>query len=315
MSGWDLGQDGLKVLDIWLSIRPQNEADIINPSSSPTIKTAADTLLTYLTSQPGTYADEFDEFDDRSARLHHALIEFCLLCPQSMDWGIKVLYEVIRNTPADAVGALGEGPEGARLDLERFFGDYVSLYEDGTRPKVGTKPSDRPNAKDPFLVQFSAEEVEERADDVIDKMANLRKSRWKTIIVMCFSTRCHVLETVVHPYKEALVRRLLEFLDVQLDPTKREWNKVDCVSLLTMLRGSASYLLSTFPAEERRVKKQGWIMGLNNLLSTSHEGREAEDKADDMQVKSHAALALKNLRAGGLNESSADLFDVRYWMF
>ncbi|CAI6085079.1 unnamed protein product [Clonostachys chloroleuca] len=222
--------------NIWLSVRPQNEADIINPSSSSTTKVAADTLLTYLISQPGTHADEFDEFVDRSARLHHALIEFCLFYPRSMDWGITVLYEVIKNTPADAVSTLGEGPEGARLDLERFFGDCLSLYQDGTRPKVGTKPRDRLGAKDPFLVQFSAEEIEERTDNVIDKMANLRKSRWKTIIFGCFSARCHVLDTLVHPYKEALVQRLLELLDLQLDLTKQEWNKVDCVGLLTMLR-------------------------------------------------------------------------------
>lgn len=153
-----------------------------------------------------------------------------------MDWGITVLYEVIKNTPADAVSTLGEGPEGARLYLERFFGDCLSLYQDGTRPKVGTKPRDRLGAKDPFLVQFSAEEIEERTDNVIDKMANLRKSRWKTIIFGCFSARCHVLDTLVHPYKEALVQRLLELLDLQLDLTKQEWNKVDCVGLLTMLR-------------------------------------------------------------------------------
>ncbi|KAM0809454.1 hypothetical protein AB5N19_09798 [Seiridium cardinale] len=293
MSGWDSDQDDIKVLDIWLSLRPQKETDIVKPSSSPTIEAAAATLLAYLTSPDGSHANEFDDFSNRFARLEHALVEFCLQHPRSMDWGITVLYQVIRGTPTDAAGEFGEGPEGARLDLERFFGNYVSLYTDGTRPQVGTKPRDRPDAKDPFLVRFSAEEVEERADDVIERMANLRKSRWKTMIVECFSARCHVLETVVHPYKQALVNRLLEFLVLQLDITKPEYNKIDCVGTLTMLRGSASYLLSTFPAEERENTKQEWINGLNNLLSTSHEGREADDKADDIRVKSHAAVSFR----------------------
>ncbi|CAJ2503435.1 Uu.00g108290.m01.CDS01 [Anthostomella pinea] len=315
MSGWDLDQDDIRILDIWLSIRPQNEADIGHPSSSPTIDAAADTLLTYLASPPGAYAEEFDDFSNRFWSLINALIEFCLLHPRFMDWGITVLYRVIAKVPTDAAGELGEGPEGARLDLERFLGTYLNLYNDGTRPQVGTKPKDSPDAKDPFTVQFSAEEVEARADDVVQKMANLRKSRWKTMMVQCFAARCHVLETVAHSYKEALVRRLLEFLGIQLDVAHREWNRVDCIGLLTMLRGSSSYLLSTFPAEEREQKKQEWVKGLTSLLSTSHEGREPEDKADDIRVKSHAALALENLRAGGLNEPSADLFDVRYWMF
>ncbi|KAI1870384.1 uncharacterized protein JN550_005312 [Neoarthrinium moseri] len=315
MSGWDLDQDSVKILDIWLAIRPQNEVDIVSPSSSTTIEPAADSIVAYLTSPPGAQADEFDDFSNRLERVFHALIEFCVLHPRSMDWGITVLYRVITDIPADAASELGEGPEGARLDLERFFGNYVSPYADGTGPQIGTKPKDRPDAKDPFTVQFSAEEVEERPDEVIQKITNLRKSRWKTTIVQCFSARCHVLETVVHPYKEALVKRLLYLLGFQLDITGPDWNKIDCVGLLTMLRGSASYLLSTFPAEEQEGKKQEWIKGLNNLLSTSHEGREADDKADDIRVKSHAALALKNLRDGPFNEASADLFAVGYWMF
>ncbi|KAF2019184.1 hypothetical protein BU24DRAFT_489206 [Aaosphaeria arxii CBS 175.79] len=315
MSGWDLDDESAKVLDIWVSVKPQNEADLASPSTSSTVQAAANTLWTFLDTPPGAFTAEFEDFDNRFARVENALVELCLLHPRSMDWGIAVMYQIIKDAPGDAIFGLGEGSEGARRDLERFFGNYLSFYADGTHGSVGTKPKDRQGAKDPFTVQFTAREVEDHADEVVKKMANIRKNRWKTMIVQCLAARCHVLETVEHAYKQALVNQLVEFLEIQLDISHREWSTIDCVGLLTMLRGSAAYLLSTFPAEERETKRQDWIKGLNSLLSTSHQGRAPEDKADDIRIKSHAALALKNLRAGGLNEPSVDLFDVQYWMF
>jgi hypothetical protein len=295
MSGWDLDHLDAKALEIWLSIRSHHENDVVDPSSPTIISTVAGTLTAYLTSPPGAYADEFDDFANRFARLMHALIEFCLLHPRSMDWGITVLFQVIKSMPADAVCELGEGPEGGRLDLERFFGNYVGLYSARTRPRVGTTPKYRSDVKDQFAVQFSSEEVEELTDDVVDKMVNLSKTRWKSMTMQCFAARFHGLETPTHPYNGDLDERLLVFLDLQLDLMKPAWNKIDCIGLLTMLRGSASYLLSTFPGEEREKKKQGWIKGLKHLLSTSQEGREVDDKADDFRIKYHAAVSFQSL--------------------
>jgi len=291
-----LDQSETKILDIWLSIRPRDESDVVEPSSSSSISTASDTLLAYLTSPPGAHADEFDDFGDRFANLEHALIEFCLLHPRSMDWGITVLFQVIQNVPMNAVCELGEGQEGARLDLERFLGNYTDLYSGGgTKPLVGTMPKYRSDVKDQFAVQFSAEEVKERPDDVIEKMKNLRKTRWKTMITQCFAARCHVLETPVHPYNRALDEKLLAFIGLQLDWAKTSWNKVDCIGILTMLRGSASYLLSTSPEAEREEKKQEWTSRLSALLFTIGEGRELDDKADDFRIKAHVAVSFQSL--------------------
>lgn len=286
MSGWDLDQSQTKVMHIWLSIQPRDEANIVNPSHAYTLSPAADTLISYLTAPPGTHAEEYDEFSDRFTDVLLCLIEFCLLQPRSMDWGITVLFQVIKKIPKDAVCELGEGPEGARLDLERFFGNYTDLYTvGGTGPKVGTFP----RAK--YAVQFSSEEVKERPEDVIEKIKNERKRRWKTMIMQCFAARCHVLETPVHPHNKALDDRLLAFIGFQLDLTKDFWNKVDCIGLLTVLRGSASYLLSTFPEAEREVKKQEWIQGLSGLLSTNGEERDVVDNVD-FQIKAHGAVSL-----------------------
>lgn len=290
MSGWDLDPTEVKILDIWLSIRPQDDSTITEPSSSPTILPAANALLTYLTAPLGEHTDEFDDFSNRWVRLLHALIEFCILYPRSMDWGITVLFQVIKGISNDAICELGEGPAGARLDLERLFGDYVDLYHEGTTPRIGTKPKYRSDVKDQFAIQFSEEEVETRPADVIEKMNNLRKSRWKSIITQCFSVRCHVLEDPVHPYNSALDQRLLTFLNLELDLTSAAWNKVDCIGMLNMLRGSASYFLSVLPKEEREKQRQGWIDGLSKLIFTSGKGREADDKADDFRVKAHAAV-------------------------
>lgn len=294
MSGWDLDQSETKVLNIWLSIQPRLESDIVDPFSSSTISAEADTLIAYLTSPAGAHANKFDAFYDRFTYLEHALIEFCLLHPRSMDWGITVLFHVIKNLPHDAICELGQGPEGARLDLERFFGNYTDLYSDGTMPHVGTRPKARSDVKEQFAVHFSSKEVKERPDDVIEKMKNLRKSRWKTIITQCFAARCHVLETPVHPYNGALDRRLLTFIDLELDLASSAWNEVDCIGVTTMLRGSASYILSTLPEDEQEEKKQEWMNRLCTLLFTIGEGREVDDKADDMRIKAHAAVSFQS---------------------
>jgi hypothetical protein len=72
MSGWDLDDSQIKVLDIWLSVRPRNESNTIDPSSSSDVLTATDKFIAYLTSQPGAQADEFDDFSNRFANLEHA---------------------------------------------------------------------------------------------------------------------------------------------------------------------------------------------------------------------------------------------------
>jgi hypothetical protein len=292
MSGWDLDQSQTKALNIWLSARPLYEVDIVQPSSSSTVATAADALIAYLTSPPGAHADEFDDFSDRFANLEHALIEFCLLHPRSMDWGITVLFRVIRNVPNDAICELGEGPEGARLDLERFLANYTDLYSDGTMPRVGTRPQGGSGVRDKYAVQFSSEEVKDRPDDVIKKMENLRKSRWKTLMTQCFSARCHVLQDPIHLYNSALDMRLLTFIDLELDLTNSAWNSVDCIGILTMLRGSASYMISTLPEDEQKKKRQAWKHRLNILIFTIGEGREVDDKADEFRIRSHAAVSL-----------------------
>lgn len=274
MSGWDLDDSQIKVLDIWLSVRPRNESNTIDPSSSSDVLTATDKFIAYLTSQSGAQADEFDDFSNRFANLEHALIEFCLLHPRSMDWGITVFFQVINNVPNDARCELGKGPEGARLDFERFLGNYIDLYYDRTR-------------------QFSSEEVKQRPDDIIQKMKYSRKRRWKNMITQCFSARCHALEVPARPNNKYLDQRLLTFIELNSDLARPHWNQVDCIGIMTILRGSASYLLSILPEEEQEEKKHEWIQQLNTLLYTIGERREVGDKADDFHIKAHAAVGIQ----------------------
>ncbi len=288
MSGWDLTESQGKVLDIWIEIRPRDEEEIIHPRS--TISTAADTLIAYLTSPLKAQDDEFDDFSNRFAKLEQALIEFCLLYPRSIDWGITVFFDVIRNIPKDAPCELGTGPKGARLDLERFLGDFTNLYVGGTMPKVGMEPACPLDAKDQSAVHFSSAEVKERTEDVIEKMKNLRKRRWKTLITLYFSARCHALESPTRPNNKYLDQQFLFFSD-QFYLESFGWTRINCISILTMLRGSASYLLSAVPQESREGTRQRCIDNLRIWLLTSGEGREAGDKADDFHIKAHAAVS------------------------
>lgn len=274
-------------MDILLSIQPRDESDIVKFSQAYTLFPAVDTLLSYLASPHAGHDNEPDEFMDRFDDLMQCIIEFCLLQPRSMDWVITVLFDVIKKIPKEAVCELGEGPEGARLDLERFFGNYTDLYTvGGTVPHVGTFP------KEKYSIQFSPEEVRDRPDDVLEKIKNERKSRWKTMIMQCFAVRCHVLETPFNPHNKALDDRLLAFIGVQMDLTRDNWNKVDCIGLLTALRGSAAYLLLTLSESEREGKKQEWMNGLGGLLSTNGEQRDVGRNVD-FQIKHHAAVSFE----------------------
>lgn len=130
---------------------------------------AADVFLAYLSAPLGEHAYEFDDFSNRWARLLHTPFEFCLLNPVSMHRGIIVPYQIMQGISSDAVCELGEGPTSARLDLERFA-KHNAPYRNNEK--------DMSEVKYQFAISSSEEEVRRRPDDVIEKMKNLRKTRW-----------------------------------------------------------------------------------------------------------------------------------------
>lgn len=208
-----------------------------------------------------------------------------------------MVFEIIKRIPENAdCGIEGHlrGPDKCRKKLERFFADILQVPQgDGGRPQIGTKTT-YVHDRTAQSMQIASEEVEECPDEVIDLLRKVRLRRWRYIIQVCLIERCHAIETPVSPtdQEESTLDYWLKFnVKIGLYSETERWNETVCVGLITMLRGSAAYFLSTFPLEEQAAMKEEYIHSLTKLMYTVGEGREIGDKADIFRVKSHAAVS------------------------
>jgi hypothetical protein len=238
-----------------------------------------------------------------------------------MDWTLHILDNILKNVPLNAKTDHGTGPDGARSYFRWYLLDFTRFYEGDVEPDVGAVPLLKEDAADSSTVPFTLQEVQKRTDDVIAKVVNLRKNRWKSIIMVILSGRCYVLDVLrlnlplseghaeKHGYTgDNLVNWIDKALDLGPRPGIPPWNRVDCIAALTMLRGCAKSLVETIPMEKLEEKKTAWVEGVNRLLVTDGSGRKIGDKADDFHIKAHAAVSsfpfLRCLRYWDANKAS-----------
>jgi hypothetical protein len=287
MSTFDLDADEREVLSIWTSLRPRDDLDY-----SGTATTASNLILSFLTRPDGPAPDTFS---NRLGGVYGSLVEFCMLHPRLMDWALQVLNSVITNAPEDCSTEYGAGPVGVRKDFQWFLMNFVGFYDGNVAPDVGTTLWLDGDAVDAANVQFSSDEIQSRIEGVIEKLASMRKMRWKTIVLMAIAGRCHALDIARTQTHGSPGDNLVQWIDYTLKLENREgippWNRVDCVAGLTMLRASAKSLVETMPAEKREGKTKEWTAGLNRLLVTGSDGRVVGDRADDFHIKAHATVS------------------------
>jgi hypothetical protein len=291
MSISNLDADEREVLSIWLSNQPKDLTDLTNTSSSNTT-TASTAILSFLARSDGPSPDTFD---NRLGGVYGSLVEFCMQQPRSMDWALRVLKMVISSIPEGCKTQYGTGPVGVRKDFQWFLINFVGFYDGNIEPDVGMAPWLDEDVVDASNIQFSAEDAQMRTEEVIKKMNNMRKIRWKTIILMVIAGRCHALDVARTQTHGSPGNNLVQWIDYAFKLEKREgippWNRVDCLADLTMLRGSAKSLLGAIPDVEREGKLKEWIEGVTRLLVTGSDGRQLGDKADDFHIKAHAAVS------------------------
>src|SRR6266536_2063380 len=200
------------------------------------------------------------------------------------------------------------GPNVARIYFRWYLLDFTRFYEGDVEHDVGVVPLLKEDVVDPSTVQFTLWEVQSRTDGVVTKMANLRKARWQSMVMVILTGRCYALNVVRAnlPLSEEYVEKygykgdnLVDWVDKALDlgarPGIPPWNRVDCIAALTMVRGCAKSLIETIPTEKREGKTIAWIEGVSRLLVTDGNGRKIGDKADDFHIKAHAAVSTPSL--------------------
>ncbi|KAH8657744.1 hypothetical protein BX600DRAFT_514297 [Xylariales sp. PMI_506] len=169
-------------------------------------------------------------------------------------------------------------------------------------------------------VRFKRAEVIDKLDSVIQKTLNLQRGISDTVIAWAVQGRaCSLDVTRVGQGKQAWLPMCFVGM---LHPTSNgrgassPWSKADFVAACVGLRAGAKTFLKSFSPGERDRALKRWCDGLAEFLLEDDEAAQDENlefRDGDFVVKYHAALTLQNLRTGGKDETSEELFAIEKW--